>query len=275
MKKSLCVVMAIALLSISAAAQTRLPSSLDVGFQKLYNLDFAGAQREFATFQQNQPDNPMGPAAEAAGYLFSELSRLGVLESEFFTDDSAFRSRTKLAADLVVRQRFTNALERTGTLVTRRLSNTPTDRDALLAQTLAAGLRADYASLIENRNMAALRLTRDATASARQLLDVCPNCYDAYVATGISEYLIGTLSAPVRWIVRLGGYSGNKEQGIAHLRLVAERGHYLAPFARILLAIAYVREKHPEEARRVLAQLQTEFPGNPLFREELARLEKH
>lgn len=31
------------------------------------------------------------------------------------------------------------------------------------------------------------------------------------------------------------------------------------------LAIAYIREKQPESARRLLAQLQRDFPQNPLF----------
>jgi predicted Zn-dependent protease len=54
--------------------------------------------------------------------------------------------------------------------------------------------------------------------------------------------------------------------------LTAERGHYLAPFARILLAIAYVREKDKVRARQLLISLRDEFPKNPLFEQEIARL---
>ncbi len=262
------------LLATSATAQLRPPSTLDDGFQHLYNLDFTDAHSSFAAFEQSHSEDPLGPAADAAGYLFSELNRLGVLESQFFTDDSVFRSRTKLKPDPAVRQRFDVALDAAETLAAARLAKNPVDRGALLARTLAAGLQADYESLIENRNMAALHLTREATASAQRLLTVCSACYDAYVATGISEYLIGSLSAPLRWMARLGGYAGDKKRGMEQLQLAAERGRYLAPFARILLAIAYVREKKPEGARRMLEQLREQFPGNPLFPRELARLEK-
>jgi hypothetical protein len=55
--------------------------------------------------------------------------------------------------------------------------------------------------------------------------------------------------------------------------LTAERGQYLAPFARILLAIAYVREKDKPKAREILSSLQSEFPKNPLFAREIARLQ--
>jgi hypothetical protein len=115
--------------------------------------------------------------------------------------------------------------------------------------------------------------TRDATNYARQLLAICGDCYDAYITTGISRYLIGSMSAPMRWILRMGGFSGDKQQGMAELRLVSERGYYLAPYARILLAIAEIREKNFTGARQLLSQLRDEFPGNPLFTQEIARLD--
>ncbi len=266
---------AVILSSVFGLAQTRDPASLDRGYRLLYNLDFRGAEAEFSSFQNANPDNPLGPVSEAASCVFSELNRLGILESRFFTADSAFRSRSELKPDPVVAARFNAALSNTDLLINKRLAENPRDRDALFARTLAAGLRADYTSLIEDRNIVALKFTREATTSAAQLLEIYPDYYDAYVATGISEYLIGSLSAPVRLVVRLGGYSGSRSQGIQHMQLAAERGRYLAPFARILLAIAYVREKRKDEAERVLSQLQIEFPANPLFTKELARLEKH
>lgn len=81
------------------------------------------------------------------------------------------------------------------------------------------------------------------------------------------------MAAPVRWFVRLGGISGDKKAGIAELHLTADRGRYLAPFARILLAIAYVREKDEPRARQMLISLRDEFPQNPLFAREIAHLD--
>jgi len=57
------------------------------------------------------------------------------------------------------------------------------------------------------------------------------------------------------------------------LQLTAQRGHYLAPFARILLAIAYVRDKDKLRARDLLVSLRDEFPHNPLFAQEISRLD--
>jgi hypothetical protein len=248
--------------------------SLEHGFHLLYNLDFGGARDQFAEYQREHADDPNGPMAEAAGLLFSELNRLGLLRARFFPADSSFRSRSRPEADPTIHGRFDSALGRAEALAQPRLVSDPYDRNALLALTLVNGLRADYSALIENSNLAALRHTRDATFYARRLLTVCPDCYDAYIATGISRYLIGSESAPVRWILRIDGFSVDKEQGMADLRLVSDRGRFLAPYARIWLASAYIREKDFTDARQLLTKLRNEFPGNPLFAQELAQLDR-
>jgi hypothetical protein len=262
----------ITLPAFAFAAPQLAPVSLDIGFHLLYDLDFAGAHQVFSSWQSQHPDDPLGPASDAAGLLFSEFNRLGVLESQFYASDDAFAARKKLSPDPAVRDRFNAALEETESRARAQLALNPKDRDALFAMTLSSGLKADYAALIEKRNLASLRYTREADAWAVQLLAVDPDCCDAHVATGFSKYIIGSMAAPVRWFLRLGGVTGNKTEGMAELRLTAEHGRYLAPFARILLAIAYVREKDPEHARQILTSLRDEFPGNPLFAREIARL---
>jgi len=268
-----CAVALVCLGHLSAAVDTvSSETSLDRGFSLLYNLDFAGAHHVFSSWQQQHPDDPMGPACDAAGLLFSEFNRLGVLEAQFYADDQKFAARKQLTPDAAVRDRFYAALELADSRARARLTKSPRDRDALFALTMSSGLKADYAGLIEKRNLASLRYTKEATAWAEQLLAVDPDCYDAHLATGVSQYIIGSMAAPIRWLVRLGGVSGDKQKGIADLQLTAQRGHYLAPFARILLAIAYVREKDKARARELLVSLRNEFPQNPLFNQEIARL---
>jgi hypothetical protein len=269
----LCLVVFAASFCRLAFAAPSLPEvSLDSGFRLLYDLDFARADQVFSSWQGQHPEDPLGPACEAAGLLFSEFDRLGVLESQFYENDAAFAARKKLLPDPAVRDRFNAALARAEAGARARLAVNPKDHDALFAMTLSSGLRADYAALIEKRNLASLHYTRDASAWAVQLLAVDPHCYDAHIATGFSKYIVGSMAAPVRWFLRLGGVAGNKSEGIAELQLTAQHGRYLAPFARILLAIAYVREKDPVHARQILASLRDEFPGNPLFAREIARL---
>jgi hypothetical protein len=248
-------------------------TSLDQGFRLLYNLDFDQANQVFLSWQHEHPQDPVGPTAEAAGILFSEFHRMGVLEAQFYENDKRFLNRERPDPDKDVRDRFNAALARAQTSATARLASSPQDRDALFAMTLTSGLQADYAALIEKRNMSSLRYTREANDWADKLLAVDPDCYDARVATGFSKYIVGSMAAPLRWVLRLGGVSGDKKQGIVELQMTADHGRYLGPFARILLAIAYVRDKDTTRARGVLAALRDEFPKNPLFAREIARLD--
>ena len=247
--------------------------SLDQGFQLLYNLEFAYAHDVFLKWERENPEDPLGPACDAAGFLFSEFNRLGILESQFLATDKAFDGRQKFDPDPKVRNEFNGALDKAEAEARTRLTKDSKDRDALFAMTLSSGLRADYAALIEKHNLASLHFTKEADTWAQQLLAVDPSCYDAHVATGFSKYIIGSMSAPVRWLVRLGGISGDKQEGITELKLTADHGQYLAPFARILLSIAYVRDKDKVRARKLLAALRDQFPGNPLFPLEIARLD--
>jgi hypothetical protein len=267
---------AICMLCVAACAEDMpkldTASPLDHGFSGLYNLDFAGAQQDFATWQKLHPDDPVGPVSEAAGFLFSEFNRLGILEAQFYENDSAFAARPKQRPDPALRTRFQSAIARAQNLAHARLNSGAKDRDALFALTLSSGLEADYAALIEKRNLASLHYAKEASVSAQELLAVCHDCYDALVATGFSKYIIGSMSAPVRWIMRMGGLPADKRGGINDLETTAHHGHYLAPFARILLAIAYVREKDKPRALQLLAGLQHEFPGNTLFPREIAHL---
>src|SRR5215472_16504787 len=109
------------------AAAANLPklsgdSPLDRGFSGLYNLDFTGAQSDFAAWQRLHPDDPMGPVSEAAGFLFSEFNRLGVLEAQFYENDNAFVDRPKRKADPALHEQFQKAIARTETLARAKLS---------------------------------------------------------------------------------------------------------------------------------------------------------
>jgi hypothetical protein len=215
----------------------------------------------------------VGPVSQAAGYLFSEFARLGVLEAQFFENDAAFNSRSKVSPDPQVHRQFEAALDEAQKLAHARLNKDAKDRDALFALTLASGLQADYAALIEKRNLASLHFTKEASAWAQQLLAICDDCADVLVATGFSKYIIGSMSAPVRWLLRMGGLPGDKQAGIADLQTTAQHGRYLKPFARVLLAIAYVRDKNKTRALEILTSLRQQFPSNTLFPREISRLQ--
>jgi hypothetical protein len=82
----------------------------------------------------------------------------------------------------------------------------------------------------------------------------------------------GTLVSLFDLIHQLAKLSQTEQSPEHEKEIAAERGHYLRPFAKILLALAALREKKPKIARKQLQQLAAEFPENPLFSRELAKL---
>jgi len=239
----------------------------------MYNLQFEEAHRTFSAWEQLHPDDPLGPTSDAAAYLFSELDRLGVLQAELFLDDEKFRQSRKLTPDLATRQAFDKALTKSEQVAEGVLARSPQDENALLAKIMNLGLRSDYLALIEKRYLASLGYMKSAGILAEKLLAINPSCYDAYLAVGIENYMLGLKPAPVRWLLRIYGAQTNKDQGIEKLRLTAAKGHYLLPFAQLLLAVAALRDKNRKQAGDLLAGLVRQFPNNTLFRRELDRLQ--
>jgi len=246
---------------------------LERGFRQMYNLDFTDAHGTFAVYQKLNPDDPLGYVADAAAYLFAEFNRLQILESDLFTDDNRWDSRSTQSPDPAVKSSFEAQLARSDKLVDQTLTKTPNDANALFARVLANGLRGDYTAMIEKRNLASLGYMKTSRMTAQQLLAVDPTCYDAFLAVGVENYLLGSTPAPVRWVLRVTGSQTDKDEGIKRLRLTAQKGYYLAPFARLLLAVAALRDKDKTTARTLLAGLATEFPRNQLYSKELARIQ--
>jgi hypothetical protein len=247
---------------------------IDAGFHLLYELKFPQARAKFADWADRHPQEALGPAAEAASYLFEEFDRQGVLTSEFFLDDERLLGGVAAKPDPIVRDAFNNADRKARDLANARLKSNPKDADALFALTISTGMLADYSSLIERKQIETLRLTRDADVTAKNLLAVSPGASDAYVALGAANYIMGCLPAYKRILIRFGGFHGDRELGMHQLSLAAEDGHYLRPFAKLTLGLAAMREKQWELARTEFQQLTAEFPSNPKFALELTKLER-
>jgi hypothetical protein len=249
-------------------------TALKRAYNRLYNFDFPGAQEILDRQRQVDSQEPMLVATKAAAYLFSELDRLRILELDFFTDDEKVVDRRKLIPDPAIRAKFFQTVEESDKLANARLASKPDDPDALLALCITTGLVTDYAALVEKRRFGSFALAKKSHIWAKKLLDLKPPGVDAYMTFGTAEYIVGSLPFFFRWFVHMDSVEGNKQKGIDELKLVATQGKYNGPFARMMLAVIAMREKRPAEAETLLAALATEYPQNPLIREELARARK-
>jgi hypothetical protein len=242
------------------------------GWLQMYDLKFDQSHQTFQAWKQTHPSDSLGPASDAAAYLFSELARLGVLESELFTDNDHFLSRDKVRPDPGVKSQFDREIAATERLANSSLQTNSSDANALFAKSLSFGLRADCESLLERHDLAALKFTKEGRTYGEKLMSVDPKDYDGYLGPGIENYLLSLKPAPVRAFLWLTGSLVDRAKGVDELRMTAQYGHYLEPFAKLLLAVAALRDNNRVRAREILGELHTRFPDNQLYLRELNRL---
>ena len=242
---------------------------LDSGFKKLYELNFDGARADFIAYEKARPTDPMGKAAEAASYLFQQFDTKGILTSEFFLNDNRFLGGIEGTPSQNRNMPFEDTVKQSREMAKKRVKADSHDIQGLLVLTIADGMESNYDAFIQKKQMSALSFMKQGEAEANAVLAVDPSSQDAYVALGMANYVIGCLPSYKKAFLWFGGVHGDRLKGIQLMQTAADHGRYLSPFAKIMLALAYEREKQPEKARVLLADLSTQFPSNRIFAHEL------
>jgi len=258
-----------------SAAKPTQESELYAGWLKMYDLQFDEAHSIFGAWKQSHPGDSLGPASNAAACLFSELARLGALESELFVDDSRFKNRAKLRPDPAREALFVQEIARADQLADAALQRSGADSHALFVKSITLGLRADNAGLIEKQSFAALSYTKESRVFADRLVQAKqPEAADVYLGLGVENYLLSLKPAPLRVLLRVTGSNVDREKGLREIRETALHGHYLEPFAKLLLAVAALRDNNPVHARELLGELHRRFPNNELYTREMDHIDK-
>jgi len=258
--------------SLPVLASAADPPLLDRAYQRMYNFDFKSAHSLIDQHIGQQPQDPLGYTARAAALVFQELDRLSILQTDFFLDDDRIAGKKKLKADPQTRAAFYWAAQQARERADVALLKNPNDTAALFSLSLSWGLTTDYAAFVEKRQLGSLTYAKLSHGYAKRLIAIDKNYGDAYLTTGLSEYLLDSLPFFVKWFVKFEDTKGSKQVAIEHLKFAAKNGRYLGPFARILLAVAALRDKKKPEAKDWLAGLVRDYPENPLLRKELEKL---
>jgi predicted Zn-dependent protease len=249
------------------------PDTIDGALKRMYDFNFPASQDILTRYIAQHQQEALPYAFRASAYLFYELDRMGILESEFFTDDNRIADKKKkLSPDPQVRVKFLAAVHDTQERSEAALKVDPNDRQALFAMCIAQGVSTDYMAFVEKRQIASLSVAKTSNMYAQRLMKLDPKFYDAYLTAGITEYMVGSLPFFIRWFVHFDNVAGDKKRGVERLEQVARDGHYFRPFSKILLATIALREKRPRDAQRYLQELSHDYPENPLFRRELDKV---
>ena len=255
---------------VESPAFTTVPA-LSAGFDLLYEQRFAEAREAFASWEYRNPEEPFGEVAVSASYLFEELSRQGVLTSNFFLDEKKFLHGIDGKPDPERMRHFREGLVRARQLARDRQKANPNDGEALFALTLPAGMESDASTILEKNHLEGLKRMKEANKYAKQLLAQHPDATDAYIAPGIANYIVGSLNSGARFALWFDGIHGDKKLGMEQVAKTAENGRYLRPFAKIILALAARRENQNALAQRLLRELKEQYPDSALFASEYAK----
>jgi hypothetical protein len=256
----------------SDSAFTEVPE-LKEGFRLLYVQKYPEAREKFSGWISEHPDDPFGFVATAASYLFEEFYRQSVLTSDFFLDDKKFLRGIEGKPDPERLKNFDMELAQARKLASARLSRNKNDAAGLFALTMAAGMESNADSILEKKHLDGLKRMKEANEHAKLLLAQRPDANDAWVAPGSADYIIGCLSGGTRMVLWFGGIHGDKKLGMELVGKTADKGRYLEPFAKVLLALAARREKQDALALKLLRELTEEFPDSPLFAAEYAKVQ--
>ena len=232
-----------------ASKQQLVEAKLAQSYHAMYDLKFQEAFKAADEAKAIDQSDPLPYLAQAWVSFFRELDRLHILRSDLFATDDNYNSREVYVWDEANR-RYDSSLDQAEKLAQDRLNRDQNDPRALLALAFVNGLHGDELGIFTKKDLKAISYIRSATTYAEKLLTLSPDSYDAYVATGMGKVIVARKSAPVRWVLRLGGLKGDEVEGLKELTLAADRAHYLTPFARLLVVFEDVRFNNTDDARK-------------------------
>jgi tetratricopeptide (TPR) repeat protein len=219
-----------------------------LGLERLYDLDFAGAQAAFEPILRRYPDHPVRAFLPGLLAWWRVLLELDVRQDH---DEAFFR-----------------LMDETVRLAELRLKQNPNDPDGLFYRGTALGLKA---RLLANRDrwLPSLWAGRRALGDLFRLLRLDSSNVDLRLGIGLYRYYAEAIpdrypvTRPFVWLLP---YPGNRQQGLRDLEWVARYGLYTRTEAAYFLTMIFIEyEQSPARALPYVRALRERYPNNALF----------
>lgn len=247
--------------------------NVEAVFQRLYNFDFSASHAAGRAYTAKQTQDPMGHASLALSYVFSEMNRLQVFNKDMFKEEKISGEQAKQIGK-EAKAAFETELALTKSTAAEALKKNPKDTNAILALMIATGAERDFAALVEKRLKDSYFAAKASQEYALQLQAIDPNLEDAWFTRGFSEYMVGSVPFVIRWLMKIDQVSGDKKKGLEFMEKSARKGRYLKPFAQMMLASIYQKDKRYPQSREFLEAFANDYPENRDVRRELENLKK-
>lgn len=253
MKSFICTLAVLFLLGASAIhAQTR-DSIIAQGVKEIYSINFTGAEETFRKLIANNPKDP-------AGRFF--LAMVDWWRILIDPDNESY--------DEIFYEKLEDIIYQCDEL----LDKNENDLEALFFKGGAIGFRGRLRGLRESWLKAADD-GREALPIVKRGLKLEPDNKDFLFGLGIYNYYADVIpdKFPLVKPFMIFFPSGNKNEGIEQLKVVAEKGKYSKYESRYFLMTLYMQmEQMPENALPYAQQLHADFPDNPSFERWLGRI---
>lgn len=241
------------------------------GWQHFYSLEYDQAIRDFERAWEARPDDAAAVNHVLDAILYRELYKYNALDTRLYARQGFIFSK-QVPMDSAVKGRIKELTERALSLSDEGLKANPRDAEALYNRGITEGLRSTYLVIVEHSWFGALRWGLAARRDHEQVLKLRPDMADAKTVAGVHNFVVGSLTRPVRVMAGAAGIHGDKNKGLQMLADAGKAGGETSTDARVALALFLRREGRYQDAMEVVRTLTHEHPRNFLFALEAGNL---
>lgn len=234
------------------------------GWQHFYSLEYDQAIRDFEKAWEARPDDAAAVNHVLDAVLYRELYKYNALDTRLYARQGFIFSK-QVPMDSAVKGRIKDLTERALSLSDEGLKANPRDPEALYNRGITEGLRSTYLVIVEHSWFGALRWGLAARRDHEQVLKLRPDMADAKTVVGVHNFVVGSLTRPVRMMAGAAGIHGDKNRGLQMLADAGKAGGETSTDARVALALFLRREGRYQDAIAVVRTLSHEHPRNFLF----------
>jgi len=262
---------AMAVLVCTLLAQTGFAADPSVAYQrgveKIYNLYFDEAERDFLGLTAEYPREPRYWNGLASTIWLRILYNQQKLNIESFSFKDTFgtnQSRDDVAA--AEEKRLEDTARKAREAADALLKENPKNTHALYEKGASFATLATFHATVKREYWKARSEAAEARDIDKQVLRIDPNFHDAEMSVGAYNYVMGILPSGFRLLLGVVGMGGDgKDIGIRQIESAAGMGKDSATDAKMLLIIVYNREGRHGDALKLSDELHQKYPKNFLF----------
>jgi tetratricopeptide (TPR) repeat protein len=258
-------------LALGAPGKAELEATTRSGWDHFYSSEYDEALSDFEKVWEARPDDANALNHVLDALIYRELYRYNALDTRLYSKQGFINSK-QVPIDSSTKQRIKELTDQSLSLSDKRLRTDPRDVQALYSRGVTEGLRSSYQVIVEHAWFSALRSALAARHDHEEVLKLHPDWADAKTIVGAHNFVVGSLSAPMKAMAGIAGIRGDKVKGLEMLAEAGKAGGETSADARIALALFLRREERFMDAVEVVRTLTRDHPRSFLFALEEANL---